>query len=531
MKNLFNNWYFDNLLLEARVDDVIKKYPNHEDAIRKFSENDPAGNDKYLQWMAKQHIKSGYPVDFIISVAQDFHKNRQRLSKKDIYQWNPEDLQKELDDLGLTNKEKQKKGMEGAEKVYEDDRYVAVYILNKAGSCKYGAGTKWCITMKDAHHFEDYTSDGAHFIFLEDKKLDSSDPTYKIAIVCLDARATGQDKNTPLLFYEIYDAEDSIIAGDGDNNVIRYLYDHYPSKVIDEISEYIKEIDWVKINEEKIKQYIPKFDNLIKFLKSNSLRYSHSFVLEYQDQRSQITHPPGAQGWASAWAELEQSSEEGHLSLKIFDKKLQKTLQLRALRIKKFAPTSKLGWRDDVFEIFSKLTVNDMRTISNDDDIIPIVPWMKLKGHKTLHETIKEDVTNFLLKEFAKAHPEDFKNLIGIWEKVDINSEQYENYYESLLEDPDTIREIIYENISKDLYMLLRTKIYAYLNSISAKLKDIAIHQPQSGRLAGDIQFILHHSYGPDIDEFTKDLEKMHDASREIYKDKTLSKVLELFVQ
>jgi hypothetical protein len=527
MKNLFDNWHFNNILLEARIDDMIKKYPNYEDVIRKFSENDPAGNDKYLRWMTKQHIKNGYPVDFIVDITNNFHKNRQRLSKKDIYQWNPEDLQIELDDLGLTNKEKQKKGMEGAEKIYEDDRYVAVYILNKAGSCKYGAGTKWCITTKNAFHFEDYTSEGMHFIFLEDKKLDSSDPTYKIAIV-LDERATRQDKNISLKFYEIYDAEDSNIAHYEDN-VIRYLYDHYPSEVIDEISEYIKEIDWVKINKEKIKHYTPKFDNLIKFLESNSLRYSHNFVLEYQDQRSQITHSPDAQGWATAWVELKQSKEKGHLRLKIFDKKLQKTLRLRDLYIKKFTPTSEFGWRDDVFEIFSKLTVNDMRTISNDDDIIPIVPWMKLKGHKTLHETIKEDVTNFLLKEFAKAHPEDFKNLIGIWENVDIHSEQYEDYYKSLIENPDILRDIIYKNISKDLYRLLRMNVYNYLNLISAKLKDIT--NGRSERSSIESIFTLDKDYDPNLDEFLKDLEKIYYMSREIYKDKTLSKTLEMFVQ
>lgn len=531
MKNLFDNWYFDNTLFEARVDDVIKKYPNYEDVIRKFSENDPAGNDKYLRWMTKQHIKNGYPADFIVDVTNNFHKNRQRLSKKDIYQWNPEDLQKELDGLGLTNKEKAEQLSDGSKKIYEDDEWLAVLILDKAASCKYGAGTKWCITMKGARYFEEYTNNDLFFVFIINKKKDPSDPSYKTALVYRVERIGPHDGRDETRLTQIFNAEDDLVAAGTES--MRYLDTFFPDNLVQKIHAFSKEeMSWAKLNKERTKQYISKFSEIIKFLKDNDLRFNETFVLEYQDPHSngkkQIPTSLNAKSWAEAWVKLE--SRTGYLKLKIYDEKIAKTLKLRRMNLKSFPTTDRVGWMDETFEIFSKLTVNDMRTISNEDDIIPIVPWQKLKGWKTLQEAIEEDVTNFLLKEFAKAHPDDFKNLIGIWEKADIHSEQYEDYYDSLLENPDILRDIIHKNISKDLYLLLRMKVYGYLNSISAKLKDIPTNG-SSEILSSESIFTLNKNYNPDLNEFLKDLEKIHYMSREIYKDKTLSKILEIFVR
>ena len=90
MKSFLNNWrqYTQKselqLLIEGRVDDVKKKYPNlakkidsstdpekqpglHVSYIDRMAELDPSGNQKYLMWAAKalnqqieQNIKDGY---------------------------------------------------------------------------------------------------------------------------------------------------------------------------------------------------------------------------------------------------------------------------------------------------------------------------------------------------------------------------------------------------------------------------------------------------------------------------------------
>lgn len=49
MRNVF---LFEDLILENRLDDVIKKYPEiNKVTIEGLSTLDPSGNNKYLDWM------------------------------------------------------------------------------------------------------------------------------------------------------------------------------------------------------------------------------------------------------------------------------------------------------------------------------------------------------------------------------------------------------------------------------------------------------------------------------------------------
>ena len=81
-----------------------------------------------------------------------------------------------------------------------------MYIKNKDASVTYGAGTKWCITMRDADYFEEYSNDNVVFYFLINKNLDQKNSLSKLAF------AIQRDEKNKILKTEIFDAEDKQIT-------------------------------------------------------------------------------------------------------------------------------------------------------------------------------------------------------------------------------------------------------------------------------------------------------------------------------
>jgi hypothetical protein len=80
-----------------------------------------------------------------------------------------------------------------------------LYIKNKDASMTYGAGTKWCITMRDAKYFEQYSNENVVFYFLINKNLDQKNSLSKLAF------AIQRDKENKILKTEIFDAKDKKI--------------------------------------------------------------------------------------------------------------------------------------------------------------------------------------------------------------------------------------------------------------------------------------------------------------------------------
>ena len=78
---------------------------------------------------------------------------------------------------------RQVQAIEGADLVYEDDKYTIVTPLTYKASCYYGAGTKWCTSSEQTQtHFNNYNSDGKLF-YIMDKTLPSSNRFYKVALL------------------------------------------------------------------------------------------------------------------------------------------------------------------------------------------------------------------------------------------------------------------------------------------------------------------------------------------------------------
>jgi len=176
------------LLVEGRKEDLKKKY------LGKFDEDildwilnisDLVDfNHKYSDWVLKMIPLSDdldSDVEVLIGIVKDFDKYQSQLQKKDINQYkNVEELDDSLFPFKVKEKERELENQ--TEKIYEDDGFLVLRPLSLPATCKYGSGTKWCVTQKDGQHFERYTSGGQKLYFILRKKGKLGQPFYKIAV-------------------------------------------------------------------------------------------------------------------------------------------------------------------------------------------------------------------------------------------------------------------------------------------------------------------------------------------------------------
>jgi len=211
----WNNFLNEEMLIEGRLQDTMKKYSDiPEETIKFLSEYDPSGKNAYLMWMAKElkntgagvYSVPGHATEFIVRelapAIEAFHKAKQRISqvnkqrKKDGKDPYPNDLNQFrsidgledfLDMLGMSGSEKKKKEKEaalgGASILQDDEDFFIIRPETKEASCFFGKKTKWCITMADQSYFDSYTSQGKAFFFILNKNLNDDSRLRKIALV------------------------------------------------------------------------------------------------------------------------------------------------------------------------------------------------------------------------------------------------------------------------------------------------------------------------------------------------------------
>ena len=176
------------LITEGRKEDLKKKYAN------KFSEEDldfilgisdlQDFNHKYTDWVLK-HILEYADVDIMaetaVDLVKDFDKYQKNLQKKDINQYlSFEELEKALEPY--KEKEKEKELESQTEKIFEDENFLVLVPKTQESSCKYGSGTKWCVTQPSGGHFERYTKGKQGLYFIIRKKGNQTEPHYKVAV-------------------------------------------------------------------------------------------------------------------------------------------------------------------------------------------------------------------------------------------------------------------------------------------------------------------------------------------------------------
>ena len=180
------------ILLEGRKEDVIKKYgEEHKPLIDRLSDSDPSGNNKYLAWMTKTALgllnkeEDIFSADSIVKLVNDFHNQLARIKNKDIMSYKSvSDLRNAVAEA--KKKEEEKKIAKQAKKVYEDDEVVIYAPFTVQASCKYGAGSKWCIAATSGAgggntHFDSY-SKHSNFYFFINKNMPMTGRDYKYAL-------------------------------------------------------------------------------------------------------------------------------------------------------------------------------------------------------------------------------------------------------------------------------------------------------------------------------------------------------------
>jgi len=224
------------VLFEGRKDEFLSKYKKKfkEEDIKKIFllSRELASNQKYLNFLGKVISPDSVNDDMIKAkiAIEKFIRFQKNLEKKDINQY--ETLKDIVDAIEKHENKVRRdvKQVEGADVVYEDNRFTVVSPKTHQASCYYGAGSKWCTAAKSSDsHFMSYNRDGKLFYFL-DKKAKSDSRFYKVAML--------QKYDGKQIFYDAPD--DSFKVGwilgtpefDKINNVIqRYMSTKYADDI------------------------------------------------------------------------------------------------------------------------------------------------------------------------------------------------------------------------------------------------------------------------------------------------------------
>lgn len=176
------------LLREGRKEDIKKKYldkySNEElDFVLNISDLQDF-NHKYTDWILKTDLPDmdfDMYIEVAVDLVKDFDKYQSQMQKKDINQYkNIIELESALSPF--KHKEELKKLESQVDKIYEDEKFLVIKPKTEESSCKYGAGTKWCVTQKGSDHFARYTSGNQELYFVIDKKNSTNENYSKIAL-------------------------------------------------------------------------------------------------------------------------------------------------------------------------------------------------------------------------------------------------------------------------------------------------------------------------------------------------------------
>lgn len=216
----------ERILLESRLSTAKTKWVDSgkmsQQEFDVVVNTDPTNNQKYINWLLKQYGRSGNTIDR--DLLEFFDKNPQLFLEKDINSY------KNLIHFETIVRPKyeqyiQKIESKKVDKIYEDDDWMVVSPKSHVASCKYGAGTKWCVTTKDRDtHWNTY-SKNAIFYFVINKNLTKEDQLYKVAI-----RRIGRKGR-----YEFWDATDSEFFNTTRGND---WYGNLPDQLKEKLREY-----------------------------------------------------------------------------------------------------------------------------------------------------------------------------------------------------------------------------------------------------------------------------------------------------
>jgi len=242
------------VLLESRKDDFLRMFRDKfsDEQLKKVFtlSRQLAPNQKFLTFLGKVIPTENFDESLSKAekVVEKFIKYQQALQQKDINQF------KTLDEIitAINNHENKVrrtvKSVDGADVVYEDDRFTVVTPQTHKASCYYGAGTKWCTaSMNGSTHFDNYNVDGKLFYIL-DKKAKSNDKYYKVALL--------QKYDGDKTFYDAPDKsfKDGWILGTPEYDEIQNAIDKYINTNYQREINIFKDKEAAKVERERLRK-------------------------------------------------------------------------------------------------------------------------------------------------------------------------------------------------------------------------------------------------------------------------------------
>jgi len=282
----------DILLIEGRVEDAKKKYPDVPDHVWDvFIQNDPSGNNKYLDWLGKLWKRElnfkksedediNYAKQIILTVKsfdelsdiltpenskkiiQNFINRHQPGTDIKIYNKiikNPKDINSYLNTNELSvvidfgrklkqQKDDERKIKKDVEKIYEDDNVLIVLPKTQEASCIYGANTRWCTAAKQSENqFKKYTKNN-YLIYVIFKNR--NDKFKKIAILI------NKNNNSEIWFFDDTDRTHSKIPEvDTYLNTIKLWLEENQNKLPIDLQDHRMRELYSRLGDENLNNY------------------------------------------------------------------------------------------------------------------------------------------------------------------------------------------------------------------------------------------------------------------------------------
>jgi len=149
--------------------------------FEQLKNNDPSENKQYLKWLSDIFLVDELPEEDFYKIAETltlFQKNKEKLPINDRNANNYKNLAEmyeailpysKAEEMSTSEKERIIK-LEGAEQVYEDDKWKIIIPTTVDAACLYGKSTRWCTASPGNSMFHSYSKNGPLYILIDKKE-------------------------------------------------------------------------------------------------------------------------------------------------------------------------------------------------------------------------------------------------------------------------------------------------------------------------------------------------------------------------
>lgn len=178
-------------LTEAVLDDIYTKYYSDVpqgifwkivNADPTYDQQRPTKMGKYTKWLLSLYNKGTLKTEDLYKATdylRYFVKYFNKVGERDIHKYGSlqqlygairqfKDAEEKGNYVATSKSDEIRKIKEGAEKFYEDDKWLVIIPKTREASCYYGKGTQWCTAAdKSENMFDYYNNNGTLYINID----------------------------------------------------------------------------------------------------------------------------------------------------------------------------------------------------------------------------------------------------------------------------------------------------------------------------------------------------------------------------